>query len=67
MTIDEAIEYHEHRLKNDGIYMLREAVDAEQLGLEALKRIRDCRRDWNLTITERLPGETEKLRKKTVL
>jgi len=33
-------------------------IDALKLGIEALKRIKDCRHDWNLTITEILPGET---------
>ena len=34
-------------------------IDALHLGIHALKRIDECRHDDNLTIIERLPGETK--------
>jgi hypothetical protein len=58
MTIDKAIKYHEHRLQNDGIYMTQEAVEAERLGLEALKRVKEQRHGYGIGALG-LPGETE--------
>jgi len=59
MTIDAAIDYIREEATTCACDGKPNTSAALKLGIEALKRLRDCRHNWNLTITERLPGETE--------
>jgi len=59
MTLDEAIEILNRVEPDSRPFNYEEEKEAIRLGMEALKRVRDCRHDWNLVMTTRLPGETE--------
>jgi len=59
MTIDEAIEIlTQHQKGTDPLY-LPNLPDAEQLGIEALKRLKRERLHFNVHPDTLLPGETK--------
>lgn len=59
MTLEEAINYLKEDLLVPGSVPKLEFQDAEQLGIEALKRIEDMRISPCTTADEILPDETE--------
>ena len=59
ISIDKAIKALKLYAKGVPKHDRTDFENALELGIEALKRIKNYRHDWNLTITERLPRETE--------
>jgi hypothetical protein len=60
MTIDDAIRILESRVSSPFMRANPKSRDAMQLGIEALKVIRQSRAVGSYTICPLLPGETEK-------
>jgi hypothetical protein len=59
MTLDEAIKYMEQGIKHQGHRQIIIPIEAAQLGIEALKRIRNWRNSTKKGGKTLLPGETK--------
>lgn len=59
MTIDKAIEILGLRIKSPFVRANPDTKDAIKLGIEALKRIKECRLADHTIKEDLLPGETE--------
>jgi hypothetical protein len=59
MTIDEAIKRLQEDIDSTGNDEIDTLTEAEKLGIEALKRVKDSRRPDPLYPETPLPGETE--------
>jgi len=62
MTIDEAIEILELELHPSVKLSTHSSKDAVKLGIEALKRIQNSRRVWDVWNLGPLPGETKEMK-----
>ncbi|MHB8084369.1 MAG: hypothetical protein ACYDHZ_00890 [Dehalococcoidia bacterium] len=60
MDITKAIEVLQKRVESPFVRSNQDTQDAIKIGIEALKRIQDCRRSIFTNVTSLLPGETVK-------
>ena len=60
MKLDEAIEILEQPFPRPVTRRKGTYTEAIKLGIEALKRVRDCRKVIDIPLTNLLPGETRK-------
>lgn len=59
MTIDEALETLQNEQRRNYTEKESTIYKARELGIEALKRIKECRLADNMIAEDYLPGETE--------
>lgn len=59
MTLEKAIENIKHGVGHHELGPVHISVEAAELGIEALKRLKEARFDQRTPYTRPLPGETE--------